>query len=742
MMWAPQGGSVTHQLTITNANAAALAIASCTTNGSQADVFSITGVPQVVEGNSVSNFWIRYQPFTPGVHTSAFIFVNDSDASPYAVNVRGSAYDVSTNVGPFAGGNTLIVTNVDLGNGADVTNVSVGGVTAVVTGQGSNWVSFAIPSALLPRTVDIVIQSASLGLAALEGAYRYNPAGRIFGPGCGDYAVAAGTNHSVVLRADSSVACWGANSNGQCNVPAPNTNFTAVAASFNHTVGLKRDGSVICWGNNTNGQCDVPAPNTNFIAIAAGPAYSMGLKAGGTIVYWGSMSSLARNLPVVNTNFVSIAAGDNHGVALQSDGSVVCWGANGNGQRNAPENNSNFVAVAAGSTFSRGLKADGGVVNWGQLSAPVVSNAVFIDAGGQQTVAVLSSGGLSCGKASAALFSLCDFAGVPFGVVRAAAGGLHGVALGPDGTVTCWGGNVQGQCNVPVPNANYGEGQGASPAGGLLPGGFPVTITGTNLCAGDCTNVTLAGIQVSSIVSQSATQIVVVAGDSGGNTLGDVRVFSTQFGEAIRSNAFAYYFGYSVAVSNGPNGQVFPSGAVMIAYGAGTSFIAQAAAYYHIDDMITNGVSITAAQGRASYTSVWPNVTLSGTVYAAFAADVTSNQVPHWWMAGYGITSGFEAASTSDLDGDTQVTVEEFVAGTDPTNASVYFKVGDLDDGVLSWASESGRVYSVCSGADFTSGVWSVMASNIAATPPENQYVLPALTNESGAIVIRVRLDN
>ena len=39
------------------------------------------------------------------------------------------------------------------------------------------------------------------------------------------------------------------------------------------------DGEIVGWGYNADGQCDVPAPNTDFVAVAGGGEHSLGLKA-------------------------------------------------------------------------------------------------------------------------------------------------------------------------------------------------------------------------------------------------------------------------------------------------------------------------------------------------------------------------------------------------------------------------------------------------------------------------------
>jgi alpha-tubulin suppressor-like RCC1 family protein len=74
------------------------------------------------------------------------------------------------------------------------------------------------------------------------------------------------------------IVAWGDNYWSQCTVPSPNSGFIAVAAGTNHSLGLKSDSTIIAWGNNTYGQCNVPSPNSGFVAIAAASFHSLGLK--------------------------------------------------------------------------------------------------------------------------------------------------------------------------------------------------------------------------------------------------------------------------------------------------------------------------------------------------------------------------------------------------------------------------------------------------------------------------------
>ncbi len=94
------------------------------------------------------------------------------------MNLGATVYEVSTNIGPEAGGGTLTLTNVARnGSGVDITNVLVGGVSATITAQGADWISITLP----PNTSgqkDIIMQWDGSAIT-LPSAYTYNVAGTI-----------------------------------------------------------------------------------------------------------------------------------------------------------------------------------------------------------------------------------------------------------------------------------------------------------------------------------------------------------------------------------------------------------------------------------------------------------------------------------------------------------------------------------------------------------------------------------
>lgn len=91
-----------------------------------------------------------------------------------------------------------------------------------------------------------------------------------------------------------------------------------------------------------------------------------------------------------------------------------------------------------------------------------------------------------------------------------------------------------------TPGGQIGDAPGVSPDSGPVAGGTTVTISGVNLGDGtDVMNVTLCGVPVAAIVSQSSTQIVVTAAAGVAGT-GDVMINSASYGPITKINGFTY----------------------------------------------------------------------------------------------------------------------------------------------------------------------------------------------------------
>ncbi len=104
--------------------------------------------------------------------------------------------------------------------------------------------------------------------------------------------------------------------------------------------------------------------------------------------------------------------------------------------------------------------------------------------------------------------------------------------------------------------------------------------------------------------------------------------------------------------------------------------------------------------------------------------QATSTGVPFWWLQQYGFTGDYEAAALGDQDHDGMLTWQEYIAGTNPTNAaSVWVLNARLDQGtnVISWPSISNRLYTLVWSTN-VAGPWSPLATDLPPTPPQNSY--------------------
>jgi alpha-tubulin suppressor-like RCC1 family protein len=261
------------------------------------------------------------------------------------------------------------------------------------------------------------------------------------------------------------VIAWGNNSHGQTNVPPQATNIMAVAGGARHSVALREDGSVLCWGSTTN----VDAAATNVIAISAGALHTLALRADGAVVAWGDNAFGQADIPEAATNVLMISAGHYHNLALRADGSVVAWGDNSSGQANIDLGGGKAIAIAAGAKQSLVMKADGVILGFGEgrpisplypntftALACSPTNNLFLSANGS----VWAYGANYLTPASAT------------NVVSIAVGTNYNLALKADGRVVAWGAGAVTNVHPSVTNVfavGAGFGHGLAIKGNGLP---------------------------------------------------------------------------------------------------------------------------------------------------------------------------------------------------------------------------------------------------------------------------------
>jgi hypothetical protein len=70
--------------------------------------------------------------------------------------------------------------------------------------------------------------------------------------------------------------------------PAAVNDVVAIATGYAHVLALKRDGKVLAWGANQEGQSNVPSTLSDVVSITAAGNMSYALKKSGEVVSWGS----------------------------------------------------------------------------------------------------------------------------------------------------------------------------------------------------------------------------------------------------------------------------------------------------------------------------------------------------------------------------------------------------------------------------------------------------------------------
>ena len=197
-------------------------------------------------------------------------------------------------------------------------------------------------------------------------------------------AVAMGLQHRLNLMTDGSLWAWGDNTYGQLGDDTLNSRYTpvqilgvpaarqpgvaAIAAGGDHSIILKTDGSLWATGANLQGQLGdntqtprntpvqilaaPPQGQPGIAAIAAGHEHSLILKTDGSL--WANGNNRDRQLCTANSSgyykptqvlaapaegqpgVAAIAAGNNHTLFLKADGSLWAAGVNTEGQLGVP----------------------------------------------------------------------------------------------------------------------------------------------------------------------------------------------------------------------------------------------------------------------------------------------------------------------------------------------------------------------------------------------------------------------
>jgi len=208
-----------------------------------------------------------------------------------------------------------------------------------------------------------------------------NPKWQLLTPPKGLRAVQISTNsdgygsdfHSLALSADGKVTAWGANENGQCNVPPDLEDVVSVVAGDGVSLAIKSDGTIRFWGGGRLFD-SIPKDLSGVVQATFTNEGSLYLFADGRIRYVPDTRGVSRSgdLDASALNNVVAITGGRHGYALLNDGQLVVVGSTGEVTSLIPPGLSNVSALSTlGSDASHMLVIlpDGSLRSWGRNDA-------------------------------------------------------------------------------------------------------------------------------------------------------------------------------------------------------------------------------------------------------------------------------------------------------------------------------------------------------------------------------------
>lgn len=132
--------------------------------------------------------------------------------------------------------------------------------------------------------------------------------------GTGWKMIAAGNNHALALRTDSTLVAWGDNTYGQLDL-SPSTTYHDIEAGDDFSIGLDPASAILTAGKDDVGQVSGKPAGTGYMAIDVGTATGAALTKNGTVVQWGQ--TMPGTPPPSDTGYTDVMLGPDYGFALR-----------------------------------------------------------------------------------------------------------------------------------------------------------------------------------------------------------------------------------------------------------------------------------------------------------------------------------------------------------------------------------------------------------------------------------------
>jgi alpha-tubulin suppressor-like RCC1 family protein len=259
-------------------------------------------------------------------------------------------------------------------------------------------------------------------------------------------------------------------SNGPAGA-ATSPEWIHIAAGGNVTCGIREGNTLWCWGagaygalgNGQTGNETLPAQVTKpatagWTSITHGGGHGCAIRTGGSLWCWGyngqgELGTGTGNVDTphqvkspATTGWTAVSAGPNQTCATRSDGTLWCWGYNGDGQ------------LGIGTTTRHNMPQ--------QVTSPAATGWASVSAGFSYTCATRTDGSLWCwgdnlegqlGDSTTANSTLPMQVALPAatGWATVAAGGNHTCATRTDSSLYCWGDNLYGEVGTGSTTAQF-----------------------------------------------------------------------------------------------------------------------------------------------------------------------------------------------------------------------------------------------------------------------------------------------
>ena len=494
------------------------------------------------------------------VRVFSYRYGNHVRANSFMYRPIPSITSISTNVGPSAGGNTVVIAGENLATNTSEVEVTFLGVTGTVVYADSTIITATVAAAKAetPRDTlgDVVVNSSWYGPVTNANAYKYHYAGAVTnvapdnGPGYGgNQVVLTGSNLCTGVKSDITSITL----NGIELAVTGTVSSTSITVTAGDATGAEGTGDVVIvsteYGTTTQTDGYIYNQLGGITNVTPASGYGVGgyivtiqgsnlCSGGSTSVDLVTLNGVTATVNAANSTGIIVIAGDGSAVAGQTGDVVVV--------------STEFGTVTNVDGFS--YRYNPVITNVTPNSSPLTGSSTQISITGSNLC--LNQGDISritfCGTNQTIINSA-----TPTEIVLGGANPAQTAGLG----------------DVTVVSANYGTSvlqnaftyqypggiTNVSPAQGPMVGENQVTITGSNLCDGTTADIgwiRLNGIAASATGAVSETSVTFTAGDGSGSVgTGVVTIDSTKYGATVLMNGYTYNYPGAVtnaSMTNGP----------------------------------------------------------------------------------------------------------------------------------------------------------------------------------------------